>query len=444
MQTPLLSFYGDDLTGSTDVMEALASQGVDTALFLKIPDVSLLDRFSHCRAFGLAGTSRSQTPGWMDDNLAPAFSWLKSLGAAITHYKVCSTFDSSPQLGSIGRAIEIGRDIFGAAPVPLVVGAPQIRRYTAFGNLFAAYRGETYRIDRHPVMSRHPVTPMSEADVRLHLASQTALGCGLVDLAALKAADADATSDRVFAAGDDIVLLDVADEETQAVVGRQLWRLKAPSGQFVCGSSGVEYALVREWQRLGLLRAAPAFSEVGRVDQIAVVSGSVSPTTERQIRHAVDNGFEGIALDAVDFAAVDGAAALEAAVARGLQALASGRSVIFYTALGPAADRGAAFSLEDGSRHRLGERLGALLQQLITRAGLRRAVIAGGDTSSHALGKLSVEALTLRLPLPQSPGSPLCIAHSADPAVDGLEISLKGGQIGQDDYFSMIRDGRAA
>ncbi|MBP1876399.1 uncharacterized protein YgbK (DUF1537 family) [Ensifer adhaerens] len=444
MQTPLLSFYGDDLTGSTDVMEALASQGVDTALFLKIPDASLLDRFSHCRAFGLAGTSRSQTPGWMDDNLAPAFAWLKSLGAAITHYKVCSTFDSSPQLGSIGKAIEIGRDIFGAAAVPLVLGAPQIRRYTAFGNLFAAYRGETYRIDRHPVMSRHPVTPMNEADVRLHLASQTALRCGLVDLAALKAADADAASDRVFAAGDDIVLFDVADEESQAVVGRQLWRLKAASGQFVCGSSGVEYALVRAWQRLGLLRAAPTFAAVGRVDQIAVVSGSVSSTTERQIRHAVDNGFEGIALDAVDFAGVDGAAALEATVVRGLQGLASGRSVIFYTALGPAADRGAALSLEDGSRHRLGERLGALLQQLVTRAGLRRAVIAGGDTSSHALGKLSVDALTLRLPLPQSPGSPLCVAHSHHPAVDGLEISLKGGQIGKDDYFAMIRDGRVA
>ena len=99
----------------------------------------------------------------------PAFAWLKALGAAVCHYKVCSTFDSSPAVGNIGRAIEIGRRVFGQAAVPLLVGAPQLKRYTAFGNLFAAYRGETYRIDRHPVMSRHPVTPMDEADLLVHL-----------------------------------------------------------------------------------------------------------------------------------------------------------------------------------------------------------------------------------------------------------------------------------
>ena len=62
---------------------------------------------------------------------------------------------------------------FSQAVVPLVVGAPQLKRYTFAGHLFAAYQGEVYRIDRHPVMSRHPVTPMAEADLRLHLAQQT-------------------------------------------------------------------------------------------------------------------------------------------------------------------------------------------------------------------------------------------------------------------------------
>jgi uncharacterized protein YgbK (DUF1537 family) len=441
MQKALLSYYGDDLTGSTDVMEALSSQGVDTALFLNIPDAVLLQRFAHCRAFGLAGTSRSQTPAWMAENLLPAFLWLKSLGAEIAHYKVCSTFDSSPAVGNIGKAIEIGREVFGDAPVPLVVGAPQIRRYTAFGNLFAAYRGDTYRIDRHPVMSRHPVTPMDEADIRLHLSRQTSLCVGLVDLAQLASPEADALTDKAFTESNDVVLLDVTDEASQAAVGRQLWRRHVAGGQFACGSSGLEYALVSEWRRLGLVDRAPAFTPPGSVDRIAVVSGSVSPTTERQIRHALQNGFDGIALDAVAFAAAEGRPAIEDAVTRALASLGAGRSVILYTALGPSADRGDAIPLKDGSRHRIGERLGLLLKELITRAKLRRAVVAGGDTSSHALGQLSVDALTLRLPLPQSPGSPLCTAHSADPRVDGIEVALKGGQIGLDSYFSMIRDG---
>ena len=103
-------------------------------------DEALLARFAHCRAIGLAGTSRSQTPQWMDEHLRQAFAWLKDLDAAICHYKVCSTFDSSPTIGSIGRAIEIGRAVFGQDSVPLLVGAPQLKRYTAFGHLFAAYR----------------------------------------------------------------------------------------------------------------------------------------------------------------------------------------------------------------------------------------------------------------------------------------------------------------
>ena len=68
-------------------------------------------------------------------------------------------------------------------------------------------------------------------------------------------------------------------------------------------------------------------------------------------------------------------------------------------------------------------------------------IIAGGDTSSHALGQLDAFALTTRFPLKQSPGSPLCVGHSSDPAFNGIEIAMKGGQVGADDYFTMLRDG---
>lgn len=118
MSKLLLSYYGDDFTGSTDVMEALASNGVKTALFLGIPSTETLAKFSDCQAIGIAGTSRSQTPEWMADNLTPAFAWLKRLDAAICHYKICSTFDSSPAIGNIGKAIEIGREILRRIACP--------------------------------------------------------------------------------------------------------------------------------------------------------------------------------------------------------------------------------------------------------------------------------------------------------------------------------------
>ena len=79
MKRPLISYYGDDFTGSTDVMEALASNGVETVLFLKVPDADLLSRFSGVRAYGLAGTSRSEAavtiPIVPSD---PIRSWLRS------------------------------------------------------------------------------------------------------------------------------------------------------------------------------------------------------------------------------------------------------------------------------------------------------------------------------------------------------------------------------
>lgn len=432
MARPLLSYYGDDFTGSTDVMEALASNGADTVLFLKVPDASMLSRFAGARAVGLAGTSRSETPDWMDVHLNEAFGWLKTLDAEICHYKVCSTFDSAPHVGNIGRAIEIGRAVFRATTVPLIVGAPQIRRYTAFGTLFAAYQGRNYRIDRHPVMSRHPVTPMDEADLLEHLARQTRLSSALVDNVALLGAAEPAEAD--------ILLLDVLDRETQAAAGALLWNRLREKGGFACGSSGVEYALIPVWREAGLIGAKPAFDDAGPVERLAVVSGSVSPTTERQIRHALANGFEGVMLDPLALTGEASSLAVVAAVEAGLKVLESGRSVVLYTALGPAADRGGELDSSTGARHRLGRALGRILSELVARAGLSRAVVAGGDTSSHALGEMGIAALTLKMPLPQTPGSPLCNAHGG-PA-DGLQIALKGGQVGGDDYFAMIRAGR--
>jgi 3-oxoisoapionate kinase len=429
----LFSFYGDDFTGSTDVMESLAMNGLPAVLFTRIPSPEEQARFAGFDAVGLAGTSRSQTPQWMDANLPRAFDWLKGLGARFCHYKVCSTFDSAPHVGNIGRAIEIGRDVFGQSVTPLVVGAPQLKRYTAFGNLFAAYQGQTYRIDRHPVMSRHPVTPMDEADLRLHLARQTALPVGLVPASLVRD---DAAVDEAVGASRGMLLFDVLDLATQADVGRQLLRLSERLGPFVAGSSGVSYALVKA---LGC--DAVSFAALPAVGRIIAVSGSCSPTTARQIRYALAHGVAGVHADPLALAGDDGYTATARIIAEANDHLAHGRSVVVYTALDPEMERGSGLDAIAGGRHRVGQALGRIARAAITTQGLTRAILAGGDTSSHALGELDVFALTTRLSLPATPGSPLCTAASADPALDGLEIAMKGGQVGGDDYFVALRDG---
>lgn len=437
----LLSYYGDDFTGSTDVMEALASHGVETVLFLRIPDDALLQRFAHCRAIGIAGTSRSETPDWMSQELAPIFAWLRAREAAVCHYKVCSTFDSAPAVGNIGRAIEIGLEVFEQRIAPLVVGVPQLKRYTAFGNLFAGYQGDIFRIDRHPVMSRHPVTPMTEADLTRHLGLQTRLPVALADLTMLTDVQVDARAATLANKG--ILMLDVDGAETQKAAGAQLLRLAEAGSRFMAGSSGIEYALLQAWREKGDTAGMRAFPSPGKADRIAVVSGSVSPTTERQIRQATSaDGFDGVPLDPLALLGEDGESVIGRAIQDGQASLAAGRSVILHTALGPQADRGGEIDRVAGSRHRLGQMLGRILLSLIETHGLGRAVIAGGDTSSHALGALKVDALTTLLPLPETPGSPLCTAHGLHAPTNGLQIALKGGQVGRDGYFAQIRDGR--
>ena len=92
----LLTFYGDDFTGSSAVMEVLTFAGLPTVMFLAPPYREQLQRFAGYRAVGIASTARARSPAWMDANLPPAFAALDQLGAPVTHYKVCSTLDSSP------------------------------------------------------------------------------------------------------------------------------------------------------------------------------------------------------------------------------------------------------------------------------------------------------------------------------------------------------------
>jgi uncharacterized protein YgbK (DUF1537 family) len=183
MRELLLTFYGDDFTGSADAMESLALHGVRSVLFLSPPSAELLrEKFPEVEAVGVAGASRAMTPAQMEASLPAIFAQLQRLNARLFHYKVCSTFDSSPSIGSIGKAFEIGQRIFRSPFVPLLVGAPVLKRYCVFGNLFATVGEETFRIDRHPMMSRHPVTPMNEGDLRLHLGQQTDATIALFDL----------------------------------------------------------------------------------------------------------------------------------------------------------------------------------------------------------------------------------------------------------------------
>jgi 3-oxoisoapionate kinase len=444
---PLVAWYGDDFTGSAAVMEALTFAGLPSMLFFDVPRPEQLARFPGLRGIGIAGIARSKGPGWMRETLPPIFTALRDTGAPLIHHKICSTFDSSPEIGSIGAAIEIGEAIFGNVWIPLITAAPALHRYQAFGNLFATVAGKGFRLDRHPTMSRHPVTPMNEADLGRHLAQQTDMLSGLVDFVAMKQGRADTALERALSEGARIVSLDVVDDETLAEAGRLVWDHRETT-QFVVGSQGVEYALIAHWQSAWLMPAPTPTPAAPKAEHVVAVSGSCSPVTAQQIAWAEDHGFAAIRLDAA--AAVDARAwanETARAVDGALAALSRGNDPVVYTARGPddasvpelrRATEAAGLPL-DVVNDRIGDGLGRILDAVMRRAGIDRGIIAGGDTSSHAALALGVFALSALAPT--VPGAALCKAHSEDPAHRGLELALKGGQMGTPDYFGRIKAG---
>lgn len=420
---PLYGYYGDDFTGSTDVLEQLAEGGVSAVLFLRKPDAALRARFADVRAIGLAGDSRSRSPEWMDANLPDALAALGDAG--IVHYKTCSTFDSSPGTGSIGRAMEIGARVFGGV-VPILVGAPHLRRYVAFGNLFATAGDEVYRIDRHPTMSRHPVTPMHEADLRRHLALQTGMPVALVPIDRIHAGDAPALFDAVT---DGAVLFDGIAMPDLAVAGSIL---SLRGSRFAVGSSGVTRALVIEWQASGAIEAPAELPRAEEVDRLLVVSGSCSPLTARQIARGTAEGYAGIGVDVA--ALLRGEQGEEARLVTAAEAaLTGGGRCVIHSAEGPLGDAAPA------AGDLLGAALGRVARAVIERQRLRRILFAGGDTSSHGVAELGIDALTWAAPM--EPGAPLVRAHASSTAIDGLELVLKGGQMGGEGFFETVRRG---
>jgi 3-oxoisoapionate kinase len=454
---PRIAFYGDDFTGSTDAMECLASAGLRTVLFVDVPDPTVAARFEGLEAVGIAGNSRTLTPDEMDTAMPPVFEALTRLGAPIVHYKTCSTFDSSPSVGSIGHVMDLARRVFGTVPFPIVVGAPKLGRYCLFGNLFARHNvdGVVYRLDRHPTMSVHPTTPMREADLRKHLDAQTSQSIGLLTIgqtggsvAAAKAALAKLLDQKPNA-----VMIDLADEAGEATVGALLGAMARPDGPlFALGSSGVEYALTAAWAAEGSLPARPHLT-AGPVDRLLVVSGSCSPATGAQIASAVRAGFGEAVLDPVALIregadGPHGAQILE----RATETLGQGRSLVVHSSTGPNDPRErqvvdhykAAGMTADSGRiqggRALANALGTLLSRMLERVALDRFVVAGGDTSSASIKLLGIDALEMVAPL--APGAPLCRALAPGRSLHGRELVLKGGQIGGPDFFVQVRAGR--
>jgi uncharacterized protein YgbK (DUF1537 family) len=422
----LLAFYGDDYTGSTDALEFICRAGAKAILFIEPPTVEQLNAYPGLDAYGVAGKTRALSPDKMEQILLPAFEKMKATGAQHIHYKVCSTFDSSPTVGSIGKAIDCGATVFNNATIPVLGGMPALGRFCVFGNLFAQMgigsEGKIYRLDRHPSMSKHPVTPADESDLRLHLAKQTDKKIGLIDIIQLKKTAAEIHRDET------VVLIDALSETHLLKIGEWMNLRAGDEQQFVVGSSGIEMALGKYWNATKQLMPVTTWPHPGKAAPLLVVSGSCSPVTATQIAYAKANGFKEVIIDAVKICTDD--VVEESTINKVSELLQQQKNVIVHTG---------EKQVQNLSSEKLGTALGTIAKEAARKSLVKRIVIAGGDTSSYAARAMEIEAVEMIAPVVI--GAPLCKAISKNKMMNGIEVNFKGGQVGGENYFEVLVEG---
>ncbi|MBD2745389.1 four-carbon acid sugar kinase family protein [Microvirga sp. BT688] len=417
--TPSYGWYGDDFTGATDTLATVARLGRRAFLFLRVPEPQQLARVGDLDAVGIAGAARTMSPDEMRAELASVGAFFRDLGVRVLHYKCCSTFDSASTRGNIAVATAILHKYVAHETAAIIGGQPSLGRYCAFSNLFASFgaEGDVFRLDRHPTMSRHPATPMTEADLRQHLAT-----LGMRDIAAIHWPVLAASPEIIagewqrLSKSASTILLDALDTRHVDAIGRLLQTESRRHSLLAVGPSSVAQAF---FAKAEVQAESPLRSIDGPV--LAFV-GSLSPTTRVQV--AAARSYTRLAVDPDSL--LSSSEARGQIIKEAAAALAQGEHVMLSTA--PEAG-----DVPHSATADLATASASLVDEVLKRHPVRRLAVAGGDTSSRIVGHLGYWGLEYHSQI--SNGVAVSLARSDDPSRDGTLVMLKGGQMGHEDLF---------
>ncbi len=415
MDAPRYGWFGDDFTGATDTLATISERGHRAFLFLGVPDAARLRAAGPLDAVGIASATRSMGSAELREAVEPAGRFFRTLGVRLVHYKCCSTFDSAPEVGNLAIALETLRPFVDQPTAVILGGQPSLGRYCAFSNLFATAGDETHRLDRHPTMSRHPATPMGEADLRRHFAAlglETVEGihCPLLD-------DVSHLLDRVASSEAEAVLWDALTQEHVSVAGTALRRLSERGSVLAVGASGVAEAFFGS-------RHAPTVAATNdlEVSQVLALAGSLSPTTRAQV--LASRRYRRLRIDPM--ALITSSAYRDDILADATKILGMGDNLLLHTMSldGPTASAAEASLAVEGAK---------LVCTILDQCPVPRLFAAGGDTSSHLVQTLGIWGLGFAGRADK--GVSISRARSDRPDRDGMLLILKGGQMGNTDLM---------
>jgi 3-dehydrotetronate 4-kinase len=412
----LLGAVADDFTGATDLANTLVKAGMRTIQLLGVPRPGL--QVPDCDAIIVALKSRSNpAPEAIAMSLA-ALDWLRARGTKQYFFKYCSTFDSTDS-GNIGPVADAILDALDESFTVFNPAFPTNKRTIFKGYLFVGDELLSESGMRH-----HPLTPMTDPSLVRVLQRQSRHKVGLVQYATVVqgAAAVRNAFEVLRSQGVRHVILDSITDEHLMTLGEACADMK-----LVTGGSGMAMGLPANFVRQGLLKAGQSYSLPSVSGPAVVLSGSCSVATQGQVADMQQRGHDAFRIDPVAIAAGRdvGSEALEWARAR-----LGDKPILIYSTAAPEAVGAAQKEL--GREHAgalVEETLGKIARGLVA-AGVRRLVVAGGETSGAVVSALGVQGLYIGQEI--DPGVPWTYSIGEPP----LALALKSGNFGTADFFT--------
>lgn len=414
---PLLGCIADDFTGATDLANMLVKSGMRTVQTIGVPaDGAALDTMIDADAIVVALKSRTIAAADAVAQSLAAYEWLRAQGCRRFFFKYCSTFDST-DAGNIGPVADALLDAAGGDFAIACPAFPENGRTIFRGHLFV---GDVPLNESG--MEHHPLTPMKDANLVRVLQRQTAAKVGLIryDTIAQGAAAVRARVDALRADGTRFAIADALSDHDLHVLGEACANLP-----LVTGGSGVALGLPENFRRAGLLPERDNAASLPRIDGLsAVLAGSASKATNAQVA-AWRESRPSFRIDPL--AASRGEPVVDDALAFARSHLP--QPVLIYATTTPDEVKAVQQALGVEAAGHLVENTLAAIARGLRELGVRKFVVAGGETSGAVVQALDVKSLQIGAQI--DPGVPATATIDVQP----LGLALKSGNFGTVDFF---------
>ena len=425
----MLGVIADDHTGATDVASMLVRSGLRTVQIIGVPLASAAIDLTEIDAVVVALKSRNIDPADAIAQSLDALRWLQQEGAQRFYFKYCSTFDSTAQ-GNIGPVTDALMQALKTHYTIACPAFPENQRTIFKGHLFV---GDQLLSDSG--MRHHPLTPMTDSNLMRVLGAQTKCKVGLLShtqVAQGVTSLRQVVQQRIATASSAMPgEIDIADAVTNAdlmTLGDALADLP-----LVTAGSGLALGLAAAYIQRGLVTADAHAAQLPTTASKAVVlSGSCSVATNAQVKHWVNAGRSAMRIDPRRLVAN------EPVAQQVLDWHAQQKDTcLIYATSEP--DEVASLQKEFGASA-LGEKIEHCMAHIASGLivqGVRRFVVAGGETSGAVVNSLGVQSLKIGAAI--DPGVPWTAGRVSAPLLSSPEsilLALKSGNFGSEDFFS--------